>query len=73
MTDYESERELLMQDAPQTVTDIFERKSVRAFDGRAIPERIRRTILYAASEAPSAGSHPCMARMVCSSSSNTSG
>lgn len=55
MTAYEKEREKLMESGNSTFRELCERRSVRAFEARDIGEEERRRILFAASEAPSAG------------------
>ncbi len=55
MTNYEKERLDILNASNETVRELLERKSVRAFEDREIPEADKNTILMAAAEAPSAG------------------
>lgn len=54
-TNYEKQKELLKENATSTIKELFERKSVRVFEEKPIPEEAKHMILYAASEAPTAG------------------
>lgn len=55
MTNYENERLRILETANSTVTELLERKSVRIFTEKAISPEDKKAILFAASEAPSAG------------------
>lgn len=54
MTAYESERSKYSE-TNETVRQLFDRKSVRVFENKEIPDNARKTILYSAAEAPTAG------------------
>lgn len=54
-TKYEKQKELLKESANQTIRELFERKSVRVFKEEPISSKAKQMILYAASEAPTAG------------------
>lgn len=54
-TKYEKQKELLKENANQTIRELFERKSVRVFKEEPISSKAKQMILYAASEAPTAG------------------
>lgn len=55
MSDYREERQKILSETNQTVRELFERKSVRAFSEREISDDEKKQILYAAAEAPTAG------------------
>lgn len=55
MTDYAIEREKCLETANETVKELIERRSVRAFEKKDIPEDVKKAILLASAEAPSAG------------------
>ncbi|MBQ0001334.1 MAG: nitroreductase family protein [Clostridiales bacterium] len=55
MANYENERREILAQANNTVKELLERKSVRAFLDKEISPEEKRQILYAAADAPSAG------------------
>lgn len=55
MTNYEKERERLIDGCTDTFAELCDRRSVRVFEARDIGEDDRQRILLAAAEAPSAG------------------
>ncbi|MDY3919526.1 MAG: nitroreductase family protein [Candidatus Limivivens sp.] len=55
MTEYEREKAQIYRTANETIRGMLDRKSVRVFEERLIPEETKRQILYAAAEAPTAG------------------
>lgn len=55
MTNYEKMRSELLQTATPVIRELLERKSVRAFENREISPEEKLQILYAATDAPSAG------------------
>ena len=54
MRNYDSERASLIGKS-NTISELFERRSVRVFEERGISDEDKRAILYAAAEAPTAG------------------
>ncbi len=55
MSDYQSMRSQLYSETTDTIRELFDRRSVRAFADRPIGEDAQRQILCAAMEAPTAG------------------
>lgn len=55
MSTYKDEREKLLSEANNTIRELFERKSVRDYTNQEISESEKKQILYAATEAPTAG------------------
>ncbi len=55
MTDYRTARAKIYEETTDTIRELFDRKSVRAFTDREISREEKQQILYAAMEAPSAG------------------
>lgn len=55
MNEYAAQRKEVLDKADDTVKELFARKSVRVFEDREISAEDKRTILYATSEAPTAG------------------
>lgn len=54
-TSYEIEKENLYDISNKTIQELMDRKSVRVFEDRPVSDNDKKMILYAASEAPTAG------------------